>query len=280
MKERISFGNIKHDFVGVEQLELRAIALDTASEKPVFVDNKEVPRYKAIWNNDKNRLSCLASKEYKIFQHKEFIDAVAGTLKDLGLNVSGTIINKDERVIANILIDKEVLINKEKFTMGFRITNSFDKSSAIRGDFYAVRLKCMNGMLIGQFKGIALREIHTTKKDVEQLVMTMVNNATKIEPMLGIMISEAMETNVEGKLLSQIWEKLSINEKWQKELTTILEKDCGRKIVYTKWEIYNAVTSLVSHHKTLGVTVGLWLEKKSEQLLKMHKEELLAPLIQ
>ncbi len=279
--KRIYIGNIKKMFSGVQEFKALGMKLDRAELKPLHVETSPAElvldeKHKAVWNIDKAELATVVSPAYKVFQHRDFVDTAVETISNLGLPVKGNVIDLGNKVYATIMIDKQVEIAGEKFWLGFRIANSYDKTSAIRGDFYAIRLACQNGMLVAHGEEIVLREKHTTKEDVEQLIMKMINNSAKISQEMNMLISEAMEQTFEGELLSKIYKALNLNEKWQEIITEQLHKDWGAKPVYTKWEIYNAITSVATHNHTLGTTMFFLLENKASTSLTMPKQEVLA----
>lgn len=59
-----------------QEQQLVIDGLDVASARPVFIGTDggnylPASDYKAVWNMSKNELSCIASQQYNIIQHKE-----------------------------------------------------------------------------------------------------------------------------------------------------------------------------------------------------------------
>jgi hypothetical protein len=279
-RRREYFGNLKKGFEDSATLMRLATTLDNASLKPLHIEIQEGifeldTIHKAVWNLNKGQLAALVSPAYNIFQHSEFIQTLVETFNSLNIPIKGNIVNLGNKVLGNILINKEYEISGDKFYLGFRITNSYDKTTCIKGEFYAVRLACQNGMLLANMGEIVLKEKHTTKRDVEQLIMKLIDNSARISPILNQLISESMESTIEGAMLNELWAKLGINKKWKEEIELELMKEYGDKGIYTKWELYNSLTHLITHHHKIGTTAFLKLERKSADLLNTPMPEIM-----
>ena len=284
MKEKNGFFGMKQNFGNMAELMKNATLLDSAIKVPVACDLKEdvvdmphwveVPDKFAVWNINEGKMASVVSKGYNVLLHEDLIKTVANTLTNLGLSIKGTVINKNNRVHANILIDKEVEMAGEKFMLGFRITNSYDKKTGIKGEFYGVRLACNNGMLLTNFGEVVLSESHNTTKDVDQLVVNLVKNSVKVSSQLKTVIEEAMATSMEWAMANIVLENLLKKKKYVELLQDHLAKEYAGQEHLTKWDVYNAITSIITHDRSISYCAAMKLEKNAQTLLEAKEPQL------
>ena len=270
----------RQQFTGTVELLSKAMALDKAEKYPIYLNmsgdnyDQQEGEY-AVFNIDKQKMSCTVKEGYNVLQHKDFVETVSQTLIGLNVPIKGKIVDFGNRIHCDILIDQEQEVNGEKFHFGFRISNSYDKSCSIKAELYGVRLACQNGMLLTTFGSVILKEHHNTTKDVEQLTISMIKNGCNVNEKLNAVISSAMAESFEWQLAEQVLEKIAINEKYKKAFKEIVDRDYPGKLnQLTKWDVYNVITNLASHDRALSSNAFNRFEKEAHNFLSKSKAQI------
>jgi len=307
VRQNLIGGYEKQNFGNLAELQKGLMNLDRAMSKPVFVDNKQYNDYQCVYNVDRKTPAMITSKHYKIVQHREVFDNFVEAMKELGLQGAGHVWNNGNQVITQITFKGKGILdpsaghipgdNKTQKTIGFgvRLTNSYDKSMSIKGNFFAFRGACSNGMLFGQ----EMREINVHQKHVGQIdiVKTMEDFLKGIlgcEEQLQEIVSETMKDTMEWQVAYKVMEKLFAQPKHREEVfkrlgvSQIWKEDdkktkaghyeyvaddptkVGKKV--TRWQLYNALTNYVTHGDKMTPHVQEWLHAKGSKLLLPNKE--------
>ena len=268
-------------FDGLTDLKLKTMNLNTAEVRTIDIEGKgRTNKYKAIWNIDKNKLATIATKNYTLVQHKDVSDAFIEALQNLNLDVKGKIQQLDGKMYITAFFKNIDLIEDDATGImnGIRLINSFDGSTAIRGEVYAQRLVCSNGMKISKFF-TEVKRSHIGTINVKKLIEGFIHNVINQSKQLQAFVSEAMAESVEWDIAKKLFEH--IFKKTKKHCRVLLEElqaEYQEKGKLTRWDIYNIVTAYATHgrEKSLKRTAEEFIQSKAEKLL-VNKIEVLLP---
>ena len=288
-------------FDNLSAMQRGLMQLDTATSKPVFVEGQQDKGYQAVWNADKNKRCMITSSKYTLVQHREVFDSFLESMKELGLNASGTVWNNGNRVIAEVQfkgkgiedpsaghIRGDDVKNGKTIQYGVLLRNSYDKSMAIVGNFYAGRLACLNGMIIGRH----ILAIHYKHMGRINIIERMKNFLTKVldsEEKLQKLVSDAIAQTMEWQIAYKVLEKLFDQPRHREEILkrlgismiTVEDKKTKKKTVsyvwdvpkeetkkVSRWQLYNAVTNYLTHGERMTPHVQEILHARGNKLLE------------
>lgn len=267
----------------LNDLAMNIYGFDEAVEIPVGFNIggsfKNAEKYKGIFNNSQERLASIVSKKYKVIQHRDVLSAVTQTLGKLKLDVSGIVKTFNETMQADLVFKDEGLRLKDDATgimLGFRVLNSYDKTSSFRLEAYAYRIVCNNGMAFGNVLETRSVTFHTGQQKTfetieaitEKFIVAMINNQEKLQ----LLINKSFEESIAWENVEPILEKLLTIEKHKKAIMAKLT--IGQEL--TRWNLYNALTDYLSHDETLKQGVISHLERVSQRII----EKPLTPLLE
>lgn len=292
-------------FDNLSAMQRGLMQLDTATSKPVFVESKQDEGYQAVWNADKNKRCMITSSKYTLVQHREVFDSFLESMKELGLNASGTIWNNGNRVIAEVQfkgkgiedpsaghIRGDDTKNGKTIQFGVLLRNSYDKSMAIVGNFYAGRLACLNGMVIGR-QILAVHQKHIGRINILERMKTFLTRVLDSEEKLQKLVSDAIAQTMEWQIAYKVLEKLfsqprhreeilkrlgismvSVEDKKTKKVTVsyIWDKPQEETKKVSRWQLYNAVTNYLTHGERMTPHVQEVLQGKASKLLEPTRQ--------
>lgn len=238
---------------GLRQLGMGA---PVAAQKIVFVmdpaDQKNVQhaeQYMGVWNEASEKLSCIASKKYHIVQHRDVLENLANVLQDLNLSVRGKIeyFNDGDEMQACVLFNDHMLTDdsKDGVMLGLRVVNSYNCSKGFRGDIYALRLVCSNGMVLPVFENGVYKRIHVGEFDASEGIATFIKRVIELKPQFQELIEKNIRVELEKETWHKIVEKLVKQKKHRDEILQRINMLESEKL--TKWDVYNVFTDYVSH---------------------------------
>jgi len=263
-------------FKELGELKQQVMGLDMATERDVWTTQKDAPiyeqgtistkslGYKGIWNLQQNHLSCIASKNYKIIQHREAFEKLFDTFSRLGVKVKGRIRNDGDRVAGEFLFESMVSDGEDGIKMGMHIQNSYNLTQSLHAQLYAYRLVCSNGMMLGKaIEDVNLRRIHIGNFDVAREMEIFIKKAINSNEELKKLVNEAMTDSLEWEATKLIVKGLISTKKYQKRIIELLRDTYN----ITRWDIYNAITNLATHEESLSEAVESWLQTQAQKLL-------------
>jgi hypothetical protein len=278
-KQKIYIRSMKQKFQNSVELLEQANKLDVAEPRtiqlikpnnsvfgqPYEPEMIDMQNY-AVFNLNTEKVASYVSKGYKIFQHKDFVTTTISILNSLGISCKGEIFNLHNRCNINIYLDKEIDINGDKITMGFRLINSYDKSTGIVCQNFGLRQVCNNGMVLSKFGESSISLNHNTTKNIEQMIMKLIDKTAKQYKEFNQLISESMLDSVEWQTALNILEVMHFSKKKIKELSDIMMREYGERNL-TRWEIYNSLTNLATHGERITPNLYEYLQNKAQKIL-------------
>jgi len=245
------------------------VALDVAIEKPLFVGANIMAEenWKAVWNQDTGKVASIVSKGYEIVQHRDVAQSFLDAYANLNIEAKTRIKDHENRITIDVEFPKSRLyVQKgEEFIVGFRLINSYDKTTGVSIVPRLVRLACMNGMIVdvkgfvGTFNYRHNQEMAQNFAGyIETALKETINANDKLKAMVNDCIGDSIEWEICEKLIP-----LLINTK--KHWEVILEDLKGD--IVTRWDIYNAITKYATHNEQLKPNIEAFLQEKAQRVL-------------
>lgn len=274
-------------FGSLADLKRHINLLDIAEEREVLIrekDSKEEPieadRYKAIWNKNKGKLSCVSSDKYKMVQHNEVFNPIVDALLDVGIKCTGRIREFHEGDVAIMELrfeDPKYKIkddSKEGVQMGIRITSGYNLWTAIKFELWAFRLICTNGMRLWKVvEGIGTKRNHIGQIDIPQMARMFIKQVAQHSPQLQKLIDEAILDTTEWKIAEKLFEVMIKTDKYRAILMAEIRK--LDKDTVTRYDLYNILTRLASDSKrSLRESAEDYLQAKAQEVLTQPLEVL------
>lgn len=259
--------------------------LDTAESRPVYIGT-ETPtetvldsEHQAVWNVTQDHLACIASNGYKIIQHQELLDAFKDACGRLNLEPKIKVQQHGDRAYIDVLFPKAKMVLKQKgeeFFSGFRIINSYDKTTGIIVVARLMRMVCSNGMIVPVMTAPFKYRHNQPMADnfagyFEKALAETINR----QPTLQKLVNEGMQDSIEWDAVLKITKNLFLWERHVEAIKSRLEP--GRPA--TRWELYNAITHYATHGEHITPHLDMWLQKRAQKVLTNNQEALM-PLLE
>ena len=261
------------------ELKLQSMKCDTAKAVPMFACAAKIEQTQlyGIWNEQQDRLCTVASNNYNIVQHTDFIKDAASAMHKLNLKCVSTIRDSGNKVIVNINFTNSKLFVKKggEFYLGVRLINSYNRTTGVLIQPHLVRIVCTNGMVLGRWlKGFSIRHNSNMVGDIEHATKKVISDMAKNNDRFKALIESCIIDSVEWAVLDKILPSLMETKKHWKVIQQKLKEQNLKKI--SRWDLYNAVTDYVSHNKSLSAVVDEWLQNKAQRILVTPFENLIA----
>lgn len=292
--------------ISFAQVEKHLSAIPRAEAIDVFDKSGEkLKSFKGIRNMKTKEVKQIFGEKYWLVNHDEVLGTVADACIDLGLKGKAKIqVSPDgDRMCAYFLFDGKLIPdntrldfdpknNNKGIQYGIMVQNSFDASCPIRVTAYGMRLVCSNGMAVAKAFTQAARmhiinekaglnpsiraEVHEMvkaaidgEKDFRQIVEVAMKESYSWE-VIQSMIAQMLEKDVAFKHLEKIFGDVGVtimrvkDEKTKKWRTSIIKE---KNFNGSRWALYNAFTSHLTHNETVGYALREHLSKVSERVL-------------
>lgn len=251
---------------------------DSATERQIFVNGVDQPKYKAIWNETRGHVSAIASNKYNLVAHQDVFNAVKDALANLNLNTSVKIRDGGDRMQADVVFEgRDIEVAKgEVFAGGFRLINSYNKTTGVIIQPCLVRLACLNGMVASEIINTGFSVHHSNKMvlDFERSIPKLINDLAQSNEKIKSILNTAIGDSIEWQLLDKLLEKFVHVEKHRKNIYSILARDCKGDSV-SRWDLYNAFTNYATHGQQLKISAENLIQRKAQEILKTDFETLL-----
>jgi len=277
-------------------------SLDEAQYKAIYYgeDKKIAENHVGIYNDRTETLAQIGSRNYAIIQHNDVLQALGETLKARNIDIMGRVDDFGDKVKFDLVFNNKgtpVRDGEKGIKLGIRVINSYDKSTSFRLEMFGFRMICQNGMSLGKALN-NVKEIcfHTGKNKnlafIRQLTNKFIDTVIDSSDILQSYVNSSIEDSLLWKKVAKIVELLLDSKKHREKVLDllnistieiedtktkkikfqyILKKEGKQKI--TRWSLYNALTSYVTHNK-IGFTTETNIQDKAQKILKTDFREL------
>jgi hypothetical protein len=260
-------------------MEREFLTLDVAEGKNIYLEGKKTPEINVygVVNVDKQELITVVHKDYRIVQHKDIAQSFVDACNQLNIKTKRRIWDAGNRFWMDVEFpDSRIGISKgEEFIVGFRLLNSYNKTSGVVIMPRLVRLACMNGMVVTSenfVKSFHYRHnqilVEQFAEYIEQALHETINSSAKLKKI----VNECIGDSVEWQKLTILMDKMVKIKKHREAILAKLEKIDGE---VTRWDLYNAFTNYVSHGANITPFLENYIQSKAVKLMNNSFEELM-----
>ena len=217
--------------------------------------DKPVP-FKGVRNLTTGKVCAVVSKQYGLVDHNSLKTATVNALRQ-NSNIGGYIKDYGNNIVMDIYFKDDSLKvsdDKDGIMLGFRVSNSYNKTGCLKIQAYGFRLVCSNGMVAGKEIGINLNMKHTNSLKISrvyQAVSKFKDCLMKYGKDLQRHVNTAQKTwltyhDVEKALKARLAKK---HNKWLlSEVQDHLKwGDIQEEAVIRAWDFYNLLTRYATH---------------------------------
>ena len=250
-------------------METQITQLDSAIERPLFVGASPLPEtnWKAVYNVSKGQVASIVSKDYEIIQHQDVARDFLTACANLNIKTKTKLNNHGNRIFIDVEFpDSKLYVQKgEEFIAGFRLINSYDKTTGIMIVPRLVRLVCSNGMIMdvkGFVQSFSYRHNQEMAKNFGGYIEKALKDTINSNDKLKAMVNECIIDSVEWEILDKVLEGLIQTKKHYEAISELMkDKEPNR------WELYNAITNYATHGEQLSPNVEMVLQGKAQRVL-------------
>jgi hypothetical protein len=225
-----------------------------------------------ILNLNSGKRAAVVSNIYHEYQHADVVHKVVDSLTKAQLVAHGHIYDNGDTIKIQLLFDNISFIKDpagkgKGIQPGAIFRNSYNKQNSVTGSGYFMRVICTNGMVMRQLiPELKFSERHTLSI-VEKLPSAIESFTTGL-----LSRSKLIETTI--KIASEVKVPFSNREQRLQTIVALVDHNKVGEMIEknltslepTKWDIYNAITQVLSHER-VGETVKEKIEKVSEKIL-------------
>lgn len=277
----------------LDKVEMCNLDIDVAGSK------RPVENFKGIYNVSRGKMCSAVVPHYNLVQHKDYFVNFAQALDRLNLKYKMTIAQQKGKAFADIdFIGNNVKFDKlnEEFATGLRLVNSYDKTSGVAVIPKYTRLACTNGMILTRHeKTMAIKHHSKVVKELEAFIEKRLSEFIGNNDQLQKWVSESMGDSIEWKTVCLILEKLFKQPKHREEIlkklnisiisvtddrtkkkrvSYVWDDDEKKKDKLTRWEVYNAITSYLTHGEHITPHIQNLFHRKAEKILTIPLAEI------
>lgn len=193
----------------------------------------------------------VVSKDYPIVQHNQVFGAGIEAFVRDGISVEGSYEYDNRGRMYSTFMFKNVLIpdDEKGIALGIRLFNSYTGDQPIRGYGVATRLVCANGMTLrSTIPEMVINLTHRGEipygfivSKVRDLVASTLESQQTIVQKIDFAMAEQVHFESERDMVACIASMVG-GERRAKEIKSKL----GSRYDITQWELYNAITNVVS----------------------------------
>lgn len=246
----------------MSQLDNAGILFNVRTESLVSESGLAIPNKKVIVNEASNQPMGVVSEGYKVVTNEQIFDGFTKSIEASGVNTDGLTVNvlqtpTGSRSMVNFMFPNEfVTVNGDESKTALQISalNSYDGTTRYISKAGGLRMKCMNGQILGSIVG-AYAGTHSKNLDVDagaRQVMQMVQEFNSAKDYWGKMMARPVSDQEVKQVLIKFLEirnkddeALLKNSRFESALR--LYATYSREMGKNAYALYNAMTDYISH---------------------------------
>ena len=214
------------------------------------------PNRYLIFNDETQKSFAIVSGRYQLIPHQAVIEAARAIIGKSAREERIRVEKKGARTSIYFSLwrfDASGGEAGDTVDMGVRITNSYDGLSSLTIELAGERLVCSNGMTAPAKGTYSYHRPHVGRFDDEEFRKALeasVNKVTsKISDVRGVFEKAFKETHERG-YVKELLAELDLPPTYIQLAWMHLIKEEDETDVFTRWEVYNALTHAISHYNT------------------------------
>lgn len=264
---------MKQKLESINDLVDLAPTLDYAELYPVYFSNGDESRFKVIKNSTIDSEVCTVSNRYQLLQHRDAVNYILSGIQAIGIEGSGTLRNYHDSVVVETYFDNLSIRDNSQdgnINLGMRFTNSFNKTKGFNGVLFGHRQVCENGMIMNKMipnaPKLSIRHLGDITTNITDTIHKFIENIFRMENAVIEIIDSTKNSIISFQNNDTQLEffKSVVGSQERAELITSVN---SIELETTQWDIYNALTSFVSHSDDLSYTQYNNIHNKAQDFL-------------
>ena len=235
--------------------------LFNVSTSPISTEHGLIKGKKAIINADTGEALGIVSNRYKVVPNAEIFEGFANSIvasnldtTDMSVNVIATP-NRSRSIVDFVFPAERFSVAGDTSSTALSITalNSYDGTTRFVAKAGGLRMKCMNGQILGKVAG-SYSSTHTQSLDVDagaERVISMIKDFQQSKEYFTHLMSQRIPLDLAQYVLLRFLNLDSINDdsrsnkRYLKLLNTFA--DYSRDMGMNAYALYNCLTDHVTH---------------------------------
>lgn len=247
----------------MDQLTDKGALFNVSTDTLMTGSGTVVKNKKSIINNSTGEVIGIVSPKYKVVSNEEIFNSFCKSVENSDLNVEDAMVNVSfanggSRTLVDFIFPNErVLVPGDTSDTALSITalNSFDGSTRYLTKAGGLRMKCLNGQLIGTVVG-SYSSTHSPNLSVEkgaEQVVRMLKEFKGAEEYWGAMmktkVTDQAAVNVIAQFFNRELHEEPIGSK-EASNTFMLWQSYSKEFGANAYALYNALTDWVTHKQS------------------------------
>lgn len=232
-------------------------------ESKVFTDNGVIAGKKAIINAQTDQAMGIVSTRYKVVSNQEIFENFTAGIAASGIDATDAQVKivstpTKSRSIVDFVFPAETIQvggDDSKTALSITALNSYDGTTRYSTKAGGLRMKCLNGQILGKIVG-AYSATHTDSLDVAESASRIIGMITEFNNAKDY-FNELMTRNVDPAVEMQVmceFLKIDPASEYEKNKRFIKLHDLAsqykREMGPSVYSLYNALTDFVSHNSS------------------------------
>lgn len=265
----------------MDQLADKGALFNVSTDTLLTGAGTTVPNKKCIINNHNGKVIGLVSEKYKVVPNEAVFDAFCKSVEasdidysDAQVNVSFA--NGGSKTLVDFVFPNEnvgVYGDDSHTSLSITSLNSFDGSTRFLTKAGGLRMKCLNGQLIGSITA-SYSSIHSDKLDIERgadQIVRMLQEFRGAKDYWNSMMQTKVTPSIAQRVIIEFFNKQDAEDPFKSrdvEVMWQMWRQYSSEMGSNAYALYNAFTDWVSHKESKSAASGrLTRERRLQKLL-------------
>ena len=244
----------------MSKIEDAGLLFNVIDQRVYLQDGTEVPNKRALINSNSGKIMSLVSDSYKVVTNEEIFTGFCKSIEASGLDITDAQVKVKQtdtgaRNIVDFVFPAETIqVRGDESATALQICalNSFDGSTRYITKAGGLRIKCLNGQVLGDIVG-SYSSTHTANLNVDvgaQRVIEMIEQFNRASDYWSGMMETPVSVETAQKVIKQflrIKDQETEKRNVRYETMMTLWNDYKREMGANVYALYNAMTHYVSH---------------------------------
>lgn len=245
------------------QIDSTGLLFNVDSEELRTASGKLVPKRKALINTRTNEVMSVVSDSYKVVTNEQIFSSFCNSIEASGINAEGATVKVRQtpngaRAMVDFIFPNEFISiygDDSQTSLQLCALNSFDGSTRYLTKAGGLRMKCLNGQILGHIVG-SYSSTHTNALDVQagaESVIAMIQQFQQAQnywaEMMLVTVRTETATRVFHEFLGIKQELESGRQNSRLDRCMKLWAQYSKEMGFNAYALYNVLTHYVSHQE-------------------------------
>lgn len=198
--------------------------------------------YKAIVRGDTNEIISIVRSSYKVIPNaliiNKLLQFLASTGENFRIDSSHSFVQNSRMRLQVTFPELTIEDSESNINLSLFLENSYDQSTSLKYYFGAIRMICLNGLILGEILSKYYAK-HTQGFDISDFSASLEEAKTHL-PAIQQRVNQLESLPANEQLVEQVEEKIS-----KRLAEDVLEEMQEKRL--SQWELLNRITHYISH---------------------------------